>query len=501
MIPQPQISALALKAGCDQNDGFTYEASVGAAVAQGLTDEAAVDTALGRIMTQRFRVGAFDPPASSPYAHIGVSALNAPAHARLALRAATEAITLLANEDATLPLLPPARGQGQGAAAGSAAPVAGLSIAVVGPMANLSQVMMGSKEDYSGENIVTLFGGIAARAARVPGGGASARVAQGVDVAGKEVGGGTSAAAALAAAAAVTVVCVGIDKSIEHEGGDRATIGLPDGQLVFLKAVVEAAAEGGGKVVVVLVNGGPLAVDWLKTASAAGGPVGAVVEAFAGGQAAGTALAAVLFGDSNPSGMLPFTIYPEGYVDQVDLQDFSMRAGGVGRTYRFFTGEPLWPFGAGLSYSNFTVAWQSQQAQQAQQAQQQVLRMSPAAAASSAFTVLVTNHGPRDGAKTVLAFARTNGTGGAPLATVFGMQKVFLQVGQNATLSFHTGAEDVRWSCPFCSVDKAGRRAVRAGRFTVTVGGDASESEPHPGLAVAEVGLVGAAVDSPLYDE
>ena len=103
-LTQPQISALGIRAGCDQNDGPTYAQSVGAAVKLGLVNETDIDTALGRILTQRFRVGAFDPPAQSPYAGIGVDMLNAPAHAAAALRAATESVTLLANNDGALPL-------------------------------------------------------------------------------------------------------------------------------------------------------------------------------------------------------------------------------------------------------------------------------------------------------------------------------------------------------------------------------------------------------------
>ena len=466
---QATISARALKAGCDQNDGATFAASVGAAVKQGLATEADVDMALSRILEQRFRVGAFDPPATSPYASIGVDMLNAPAHAALAVQAAKESIVLLANRDTTLPLGTPS------------------TLAVVGPTANLTMNMMGSKKDYSGENIVSLLAGITARAGGVP-----VRSLAGVNVAGEEAaGGGTKAAAALAAQSAVTIVCVGIDGSIEHEGTDRTGISLPDGQLTFLKAVVGAAQ---GKVVVVLSNGGPLSVDWLRTASAVGGPVDAVVEAFEGGQGAGTALAAVLWGDVNPSGVLPFTIYPESFVNKVQLTDMSMAAGGVGRTYRFYTGEPLWPFGFSSSYSNFTTTWHPQQRTEKKRS------ISPAAAADASFVVEVTNHGPRDGAKAVLAFVHTNGTDGTPLNTLFGMQKVFLVVGQSKTLTFSTGAEDVAWYCPFCSVSTAGRRALRPGNFVVAVGGDAREPRASDAaVASVAVELTGKALDCPLF--
>ena len=312
------------------------------------------------------------------------------------------------------------------------------------------------------------------------------------------MGGGTAAAVKLASSSDVTIACVGIDGSIEHEGADRASIGLPTGQLSFLQKVATASASGGGKLVVVLVNGGPLAINWLKNASSCGNSncaVGAVVEAFEGGQGAGTALGSVLFGDHNPSGILPFTIYPEEYVNDVELTDMSMHAGGVGRTYQFFTGWPLWPFGTGLSYSNFSVVWQDSKDISSQQR-----TMSPKAAANSTFVAVVENHGPFDGAKTVLAFVRTSGTGGAPLKTLFGMHKVFLPVGGRTTLTFSTGAEDSAWLCPFCSVDAAGNRAIREGEFRVSVGGNAGELQAtDPGVATMRVVLSGTEYQNALY--
>ena len=95
-------------------------------------------------------------------------------------------------------------------------------------------------------------------------------------------------------------------------------------------------------VVAVLVNGGSLSPDWLKA------HVPTVVEAMEGGQSGGTALAEVLVGDVAPSGVLPYTMYPDSYLQQAPHQDMSMRA-GVGRSYRFYRDQPLWPFGFSLS--------------------------------------------------------------------------------------------------------------------------------------------------------
>ncbi len=113
---------------------------------------------------------------------------------------------------------------------------------------------------------------------------------------------GFPAALALARKADVTLVTVGIDYTIEAETLDRTSLGLPGNQLALVQAAV--AAVGASKVIVVLCNGGSLSVDWIKA------NVPTVVDAFEGGQSGGTALAQILFGDVNPSGVLPYTVYP-----------------------------------------------------------------------------------------------------------------------------------------------------------------------------------------------
>ena len=152
----------------------------------------------------------------------------------------------------------------------------------------------------------------------------------------------------LARQADVVVMCLGLSPRLEGEempvqvegfrGGDRVTLGLPQVQ----EALLERVAALGKPVVLVLLNGSALAVNWAKA------HVPAIVELWYPGQAGGTALADVLFGDYNPGGRLPVTLYKS--VDQLPpFDDYSMK----GRTYRYFEGEPLYPFGYGLSYTTF----------------------------------------------------------------------------------------------------------------------------------------------------
>ena len=115
-------------------------------------------------------------------------------------------------------------------------------------------------------------------------------------------------------------------------------------------------AAARGVVIVLLSNGGPLSSDALAAMLRGPAPrVHAAVETFELGPYTGKVIAEVLWGHTNPSGMLPFTVFPESYVDDLDMKNMSMRA-GPGRTYRFFTGAPQWPFGWSLSFTTFSLA-------------------------------------------------------------------------------------------------------------------------------------------------
>ena len=160
-------------------------------------------------------------------------------------------------------------------------------------------------------------------------------------------------AVAAAQSADAVVLVLGLSAQLESEesslqvegfvGGDRTTLDLPKNQQALLEAVVAAAK--GKPVVLVLINGSALAVNWADK------NVPAIVEAWYPGQAGGTAVADVLFGKVSPAGRLPVTFYRS--LDQLPpFEDYAMK----GRTYRYFRGEPLYPFGHGLSYSRFAYA-------------------------------------------------------------------------------------------------------------------------------------------------
>lgn len=232
------MTALGIKAGCDQNDGRTYNDNGMAAIKAGLITEDDIDRALSRVLTQRFRVGAFDPKAEVSFRTIPTTELDAPAHRQLSLQAAREAITLLANVESTLPL--------------STEASSGMKIGLIGPFADNIEALRGGKPDYHPNFVITPLQGITdmAKSLKLP----PVRFAAGSSVTNTSSDPeGTpppslAAAVAVAASSDVVVICVGIDASIEHEGTDRTYIGLPPVQLALLKAVAAAAAPKRAKV-------------------------------------------------------------------------------------------------------------------------------------------------------------------------------------------------------------------------------------------------------------
>jgi beta-glucosidase len=206
----------------------------------------------------------------------------------------------------------------------------------------------------------------------------------------------------------VAIVCIGLNAKLEGEEspieipgfdhGDRTDIRLPAPEEKLLESVLAT----GKPVVVVLVNGSALAVETAKNRAAA------ILEAWYGGQEGGTAIAETLSGKNNPGGRLPITFYKS--VDQLPpFADYSMK----NRTYRYFTGEPLYPFGYGLSYSTFAYSDQ--------------------AVTGHAASVRVTNTSRREGDEVVQLFIKTDY---APNPVLKGFQRIHLRPHESRVVSF-----------------------------------------------------------------
>ena len=514
-----RAAAAAIEAGCDQDCGGFYGAWGLQALEQGLVTKEQLTTALARVLLMRFRLGEFDPPSDVTYTKIGRGTSNSSASAASALRAARESIVLLNNSASALPLCLKSSGSVErtsAAAGGGGCDGAGrkLKVALLGPFAELTSELMGQKSDYTPYRIVSFADGLRARADSL-----QLSVATGcADVACAFDARNFSRAAQAAAAADVTVVALGIDRTVEGEGKDRTNVTLPGHQLELLQRAAVAAGDA-SKVVVVLANGGPLAVDWVKH------HMPTVVEAFLGGQSAGTALAEVLLGDVSPSGVLPFTMYPQAFIEQNAMTDFRMRpaAGTTGRTYRFYAGTPLWPFGFGLSYTTFAFAWSSNAAEGRDDAAAVVhattASLLPTAATPGvSLSLRLTNSGGVGAAKVILFFvARIDGGGDVergdgghgggddgnddggdnaapPRKTLVSIDKVFLPAHASTTVGVTSGAGAELGYCAFCTVAADGKtRRIEAGTYEVSVGDGASSA-----LTPQRVVVTGKAVVLPL---
>jgi beta-glucosidase len=433
-----ESAALAVRNGCDLNCGETYRFLVGA-VKEGLLTEAELDRALTRLMTARFRLGMFDPPARVPFARIPVSVNDSAKHRRLARQAARESVVLLKNQGGLLPLRKDLA-----------------NIAVVGPNAASFDVLLGN---YNGLNprMVTIVEGVCGKV--------SAQTAvnwhAGCSLAG-DFKGGFGMAKAYCAPADVIVAVMGLSPKLEGEegdasdttaGGDRQRLELPGVQEEFLKELVAM----GKPVVLVLMSGSAVAMPWAKE------NVPAIVQAWYPGEEGGTAVADVLFGDYNPAGRLPVTFY-KGTFQLPEFRDYSMK----GRTYRYFGGEPLYPFGYGLSYTSFRYSG---------------LRVRVARDRQSAkVAVTVRNTGERAGDEVVqLYLTDLEASAPVPIRSLRGFRRVNLKPGERKTVEFVLGAADL--AC----VLEDGRAVVEPGEFEVSVGGGQPDTE-----AVAEARVVQA---------
>jgi beta-glucosidase len=215
------------------------------------------------------------------------------------------------------------------------------------------------------------------------------------------------------------VLCLGLSPRLEgeeqkvpvpgFEGGDRIDLGLPRTQEDLLRKI--AALDK--PLVLVLLNGSALAVDWARD------HFPAIVEAWYPGQAGGTAIADVLFGDYNPAGRLPVTFYKSA--DQLPpFEDYDM----IGRTYRYFQGEPLFPFGFGLSYTQFTYRLLT-------------LPKSASAKREAKVQVEVRNSGKLAGEEVVQLYLKRRGEQGLePIRSLAGFERVALRPGEKKIVEF-----------------------------------------------------------------
>ncbi|XP_011041424.1 PREDICTED: probable beta-D-xylosidase 2 [Populus euphratica] len=316
----------AIKAGLDLDCGPFLGQHTEDAVKKGLLNEAEINNALLNTLTVQMRLGMFDgEPSSQLYGNLGPNDVCTPAHQELALEAARQGIVLLKNHGPSLPLSTRRH----------------LSVAIVGPNSNVTATMIGN---YAGVacGYTTPLQGIQRYAQTIYRQGC----ADVACVSDQQF----SAAIDAARQADATVLVMGLDQSIEAEFRDRAGLLLPGRQQELVSKV---AAASKGPTILVLMSGGPIDVSFAENDP----KIGSIVWAGYPGQAGGAAISDVLFGITNPGGKLPMTWYPQDYITNLPMTDMAMRSskskGYPGRTYRFYKGKVVYPFGHGISYTNF----------------------------------------------------------------------------------------------------------------------------------------------------
>lgn len=246
----------------------------------------------------------------------------------------------------------------------------------------------------------------------------------------------------------VVVLCMGLSPHLEgeemkvkvdgFEAGDRLDIKLPAVQTDLIKAITAL----GKPTVLVLLNGSAVAFNWEAE------NVPAIVEAWYPGQAGGTALADILFGDYNPAGRLPLTFYKS--IDQIPAFDnYDM----AGKTYKYFAGEPLYPFGYGLSYTTFAYDWKE-------------VPQTIEAGKELKFTAEVTNTGSMDGDEVVqLYVSLPDSKYKKPIRSLQGFKRVHLKAGEKKSVEFRLTPNQI------AAFDEEVRPVVEAGKVMITVGG------------------------------
>jgi hypothetical protein len=398
-----------------------------------------------------FQLGLLDAPGSNPYDAIGPERLDSPANRELSLVAALQSIVLLQNNATNTPW-------------GAAQPLLPLRaasvrrIALIGPNANATQTLLSNYE--GGNTLVNTHSILAAVSARAAASGGALAVTYAVGCTNStgqpniwcQDDAGIAPAVATARAADVAVVVVGLCSvcpdgwRVEGEGHDRALLGLPGRQDELVAAVVAT----GVPTVVVLVHGGPVAIDAVKA------NVAAIIDAKYPGQLGGDAVDAILFGNVSPSGRLAGTVYTADFVSKRAMTDMMLapHGGAPGLTHLYVDVPVLWPFGWGLSYSTFSFVWADSGAR----------RATTAAFAPPQYLCNVTNTGTVTSDVSVLGFFSTD-LPGEPVQELFDFARVAaLAPGATATVALTLPARVA------ATVSAAGTHILTPGSFRVWAG-------------------------------
>jgi beta-glucosidase len=396
----------------------------------GTVSQATIDEAVRRILRIKFRLGLFERPYADEAMESG--AILTSANRAAAREAAARSMVLLKNERETLPLNRDLS-----------------SIAVIGPLADDHRAPMGWwSADGKETDTVTALAGISAKVSRQT----KVTYAKGCDILGDSTEGFAEAVAA-ARQADVALVFVGEAKEMVGEAASRSTLELPGRQLDLIKAIHAT----GKPTVVVLINGRPPTMSWAYD------NVPAVLEAWMGGTEAGNAIADVLFGDVNPGGKLPVT-FPRT-VGQVPIYYNHMNTGRPPEASSRYNSKyldvpwtPQFPFGFGLSYTQFKIS------------NLQLSAPSISTAGRLTVSVEVVNAGKRTGDEVVQLYIRDVAASMTrPVKELKGFKRITLKPGETQRVEFQLGPEHLGF------YNREMKYVVEPGEFKVMVGSSSED--------------------------
>ncbi len=431
-----EAAALALKSGVNVNCGDTYP-YLNEAVEQGLVTEKEIDESLSWLLKTRFRLGLFDPPEMNPYTSIPTDVINCDKHRQLAREAAQKAIVLLKNKDNVLPLDKDIE-----------------YIYVLGPNATNLDVLLGNYYGLSG-NMSTILEGLTAKVE--PGSFIAYRQGCLLD---RENVNPIDWTTEGAKEATVSIAVMGISGLLEGEEGesilsptkgDRFDIRLPESQVNQLKKLRK---NNDKPIILILTGGSPIDISEVENL------VDAILFVWYPGEEGGNAVADIIFGDVCPSGRLPVT-FPKSLDQLPPYDDYDM----TGRTYRYMTKDPMYPFGFGMSFATFEY--------QDAIIDREVIKLGE----SVNIEVTVKNTGKIEADEVIQLYITDLGaTVTVPLYSLKEFKRIHLKSGESSRIKFTITPEMME------IVNEDGESVLEPGEFKVTIGGSS------PGKRSLELG-------------
>ncbi len=425
-----EAAALALKSGVNLNCGNTYS-SLLEAVEKGLVTEDEIDTSLAYLLRTRFKLGLFDPYDMVPFTKISTDVVNCPEHRALAREAAQKCVVMLKN-NGVLPLSDDTE-----------------KIYVTGPNATNLDVMLGNYFGVSGE-MSTILEGVAAKRQA----GTFIEYRKGAELDRENINPIDWTTGGAREAGTVTIACYGISPLLEGEEGeailspskgDRFDIGLPESQVRMIKKL----SDGNENPIILVLNGGsPIDISEVVDL------VDAILFVWYPGEEGGNAVGDIIFGDVNPSGRLPIT-FPKSIEDLPPYEDYSM----AGRTYRYMTKVPMFPFGFGLSYSAFSYEAND------------VDILSLSAGEEVNIEVTVSNKGAMAGEEVVQLYVTDlEASVDVPISSLKGFRRIYLEPGESKQVSFKVDEKVLQM------VNEEGKFVLEPGEFKISIGGSSPGS-------------------------